>query len=40
MDWADLLRVVHVGSAMAWVGGAILGSFFLTPTAKALGPAE
>ncbi len=34
-----LLRVVHVGSAMAWFGGAIVGSFFLVPTAQALGTA-
>ena len=34
-----LLRVVHVGAAMAWFGGAIVGGFFLFPTAKALGPA-
>ncbi len=34
-----LLRIVHVGAAMAWFGGAILGSFFLFPTAEALGPA-
>lgn len=41
MDWLlILLRVVHVGAAMAWFGGAIIGSFFLTPTAKALGPAS
>lgn len=32
-----LLRVVHVGSAMAWFGGAMIGAFFLGPTAKALG---
>ncbi len=38
MDWLIIaLRVVHVGSAMAWFGGAIFGSFFLAPTAKALG---
>jgi uncharacterized membrane protein len=34
-----LLRVVHVGSAMAWFGGAVISSFFLLPTAQALGPA-
>jgi hypothetical protein len=40
MDWLLIvLRVVHVGSAMAWFGGAVLGSFFLFPTAKALGAA-
>ena len=38
MDWLlILLRVVHVGSAMTWFGGAIIGSFFLGPTATALG---
>lgn len=40
MDWwLILLRVVHIGSAMVWFGGAIIGSFFLNPTAKALGRA-
>jgi hypothetical protein len=34
-----VLRIVHVGSSMAWFGGALMGSFFLSPTAKALGPA-
>jgi hypothetical protein len=33
------LRIIHVGSAMAWFGGAIIGGFFLFPTARALGPA-
>ena len=33
------LRVIHVGSAMTWFGGAIIGGFFLQPTAKALGQA-
>jgi hypothetical protein len=33
------LRIVHVGSAMSWFGGAIVGSFFLGPTADALGRA-
>lgn len=32
-------RIVHVGAAMIWFGGAIVTSFFLQPTAKALGPA-
>jgi hypothetical protein len=27
--WRILLRVIHVGSAMAWFGGAIIGSCFL-----------
>lgn len=40
MDWwLILLRIVHVGSAMIWFGGAIIASFFLTPTAGALGKA-
>jgi hypothetical protein len=34
-----VLRVVHVISAMIWFGGAIIGSFFLSPTAAALGKA-
>lgn len=38
MDWWLLgLRVVHVGGAMVWFGGAIIGAFFLSPTASALG---
>ena len=40
MDWLLIvLRIVHVGSAMAWFGGAFIGSFFLFPAAQALGPA-
>jgi len=40
MDWLLIvLRVVHIGSAMSWFGGAIIGSFFLGPTADALGRA-
>ena len=32
MDWwLIFLRIVHVGSAMAWFGGAIVGGFFLLP---------
>ena len=34
-----LLRVVHIGSAMSWFGGAILAAFFLQPTVAALGRA-
>ena len=34
-----LFRIIHVGSAMTWFGGAILASFFLQPTAAALGVA-
>lgn len=38
MDWWMIgLRVVHVGSGMAWFGGALIGGFFLFPTARALG---
>jgi uncharacterized membrane protein len=32
-----LLRIGHVGGAMIWFGGAIISSFFLDPTASALG---
>ena len=39
MDWLLIfLRIAHVGGAMAWFGGAIVGGVFLFPTAKALGP--
>jgi hypothetical protein len=34
-----VLRIIHVGSAMAWFGGAVVGSFFLYPAAQSLGPA-
>jgi uncharacterized membrane protein len=37
--WLILLRIVHVGSAMSWFGGAILAGFFLQPAAAALGQA-
>jgi hypothetical protein len=37
--WLILLRIVHIGAAMSWFGGAIIASFFLTPTAAALGQA-
>jgi uncharacterized membrane protein len=37
--WLILLRIVHIGSAMTWFGGAIIGGFFLQPTAAALGQA-
>jgi hypothetical protein len=40
MDWwLIILRIVHVGSAMAWFGGAIVGGYFLFPAEKALGSA-
>src|SRR6478736_4705718 len=35
--WLIFFRIVHVGSAMIWFGGAIIGGFFLSPTAAALG---
>ena len=31
-------RIVHVGAAMIWFGGAIVSSFYLQPTVVALGP--
>jgi uncharacterized membrane protein len=34
-----LARIVHVGAAMMWFGGAIIGGFFLQPTAQAMGQA-
>lgn len=37
--WLILVRIIHIGSAMSWFGGAVIGSFFLFPTAQALGPA-
>ena len=40
MDWwLIVFRIIHVGSAMIWFGGAIIGAFFLQPTAAALGQA-
>ena len=33
-----LFRIIHVGGAMIWFGGAIVSSFFLQPTVAALGP--
>ena len=38
--WLIVLRIVHIESAMAWFGGAIIGAFFLLPVARALGPAS
>ena len=38
--WLILLRIAHVGSAMAWFGGALVGGFFLFRAAEALGPAS
>jgi hypothetical protein len=37
--WLILLRVVHIGSLMAWFGGAVVAFFFLLPTADTLGRA-
>lgn len=34
-----LFRIIHIGSAMTWFGGAVVSSFFLQPTAQALGTA-
>lgn len=40
MDWWLIaLRIIHIGSAMIWFGGAIIGGLFLAPTAAALGKA-
>ena len=39
-SWLIVLRVVHVGSAMAWFGGAIVAGFFLSRAAQALGPSS
>jgi len=36
-SWLIAIRIVHVGSAMIWFGGAIVTSFFVAPTAQALG---
>jgi len=36
--WLILVRIVHIGSAMTWFGGAIIAAFFLQPRA-ALGQA-
>jgi len=32
-----LFRIIHIGAAMIWFGGAIVSSFFLQPTVDALG---
>ena len=34
-----LARIIHVGAAMIWFGGAIVSSYFLQPTVVALGAA-
>lgn len=33
-----VLRIVHIGSAVMWAGGAVLFTLFLEPTINALGP--
>lgn len=39
MDWLHIaLRLVHIGSAMAWAGGAALFFFYIEPTINKLGP--
>jgi uncharacterized membrane protein len=39
MDWLTIvLRIVHIGASVLWVGGAAFMFFFLQPTAAALGP--
>jgi uncharacterized membrane protein len=34
-----LLRILHIGAGIFWVGGALLMKFFLAPTAQATGEA-
>lgn len=39
MDWLSIvLRIVHIGAAVFWVGSAAFMFFFLQPSASALGP--
>ena len=39
MDWLQIaLRVVHISSGIAWVGGAALFFFYLEPAINKLGP--
>lgn len=39
MDWLSIvLRIVHIGAAVFWVGSAAFMFFFLQPSAAALGP--
>jgi uncharacterized membrane protein len=39
MDWLSIvLRIVHIGAGVFWVGSAAFMFFFLQPTAAALGP--
>jgi uncharacterized membrane protein len=39
VDWLHIgLRIVHIGSAIAWAGGAALFFFYVEPTLNKLGP--
>ena len=39
MDWFSVVfRVIHIGSAIAWAGGAALFFFYVEPTITKLGP--
>ena len=39
MDWLQIaLRIVHIGAAVLWVGGAALFSLYVEPTLNSLGP--
>ncbi len=38
MFWVILLRIVHVFSAVLWVGGAVFSVFFIEPAARATAP--
>jgi len=39
VDWLVIvLRILHIGSAVLWVGGAAIFSFFVEPALNALGP--
>jgi uncharacterized membrane protein len=39
MDWyVIILRVVHIGAAILWVGAAFVFFFFIQPSVKDLGP--
>lgn len=39
MDYLQIvLRVIHIGSAIVWVGGGVFMHFFVEPTVTALGP--
>lgn len=39
MDWLVIvLRILHIGSAIAWVGGSAVFTFYIEPTLGALGP--